>query len=179
MTLPPAGQVAAVADFDITVLILSEHDAFRRAFTEIEQLEDVEQLASRWRELADQLEVHAAGEEAVFYPELLHGVDDSEGDTEHAVKDHNEIRETTHAVDDHEVGTDGWWEAFRAAREATVDHLGEEENDVLPPFKQEVDEQRRSELGMRWMKFLEDHEGAKGLSGKEKDPEQYVEDHTP
>jgi hemerythrin-like domain-containing protein len=171
--------VAAVADFDITVLILSEHDAFRRAFTEIEQLEDVEQLSVRWRELADQLEVHAAGEEAVFYPALLHEVDESEGDTEHAVKDHNEIRETTQAVDDHEVGTDAWWEAFRAAREATVDHLGEEENDVLPPFKQEVDEEQRSELGMRWMKFLEDHEGAKGLSGQEKDPEQYVEDHTP
>lgn len=168
-----------MADFDITVLILSEHDAFRRAFTEIEQLEDVEQLGARWRELADQLEVHAAGEEAVFYPELLHEVDDSDDDTEHAVKDHNEIRETTQAVDDHEVGTDAWWEAFRAAREATVDHLGEEENDVLPPFKQEVDEQRRSELGMRWMKFLEDHAGAKGLSGQEKDPEQYVEDHTP
>lgn len=168
-----------MADFDITVLILSEHDAFRRAFTEIEQLEDVEQVGVRWRELADQLEVHAAGEEAVFYPELLHEVDDSEGDTKHAVKDHNEIRETTQAVDDHEVGTDAWWEAFRAAREATVDHLGEEENDVLPPFKQEVDEQRRSELGLRWMKFLEDHEGAKGLAGDEKDPGQYVEDHTP
>jgi hypothetical protein len=100
-----------VADFDITVLILSEHDAFRRAFTEIEQLDDVEQLRTRWRELADQLEVHAAGEEAVFYPALLVDVDDSEGDTEHAVKDHNEIREAIRKVDDHEVGTDAWWEA--------------------------------------------------------------------
>jgi len=167
-----------VADFDITVLILSEHDAFRRAFAEIEQLEDVEQLRARWRELADQLEVHAAGEEEVFYPALLVDVDDSEGETEHAVKDHNEIRETTREVDDHEVGSDAWWEAFRAAREATVEHLGEEENDVLPPFKQSVSEQERSELGMRWMKFLEDHEGAKGLTGEEKDPEQYVEEHS-
>jgi hemerythrin-like domain-containing protein len=168
--------VRRVADFDITVLILSEHDAFRRAFTEIEQLDDVEQLRTRWRELADQLEVHAAGEEAVFYPALLVDVDGSEGDTEHAVKDHNEIREATRKVDDHEVGTDAWCEAFREAREATVDHLGEEENDVLPPFKNQVSEQERSELGMRWMKFLEEHEGAKGLSGDEKDPEVYVEE---
>jgi hypothetical protein len=29
---------------------------------------------------------------------------------------------------------------------------------------------------MRWMKFLEEHEGAKGLSGDEKDPEVYVEE---
>ena len=167
-----------MADFDITVLIRAEHDAFRRAFTEIEELSDKEELGRRWRELADQLEVHAAGEEEVFYPELLQEVDDSEGDTKHAVKDHNEIRETTRKVDDHEVGTDAWWEAFREAREATVDHLGEEETDVLPPFQEEVAEDKRNDLGMRWMKFLEEHARAKGLSGDEVDPEEYVEEHT-
>jgi hemerythrin superfamily protein len=174
----PAGQGRDVADFDITVLIRSEHDAFRRAFTEIEQLTDPGELGRRWRELADQLEVHAAGEEEVFYPELLQEVDDSEGETKHAIKDHNEIRETTQKVDEHEVGSDDWWEAFREAREATVDHLGEEETDVLPPFQEQVAEDKRGELGMRWMKFLEEHARAKGLSGEEKDPEQYVEEHT-
>lgn len=167
-----------MADFDIAVLILAEHEQFRRAFTEIEQLTDVQELTTRWRELSDQLEVHAAGEEQVFYPALLQKVEDSEGETKHAVKDHNEIRETTRAVDDSEVGTDAWWEAFRTAREATVEHLGEEEADVLPPFKDEVAEDKRSELGMRWMRFLEDHAGAKGLSGEELDPEEYVEEHT-
>ena len=100
-----------MGDFDITTLILSEHEGFRRSFAELEQLTDAEELGRRWRELSDALEVHAAGEEEVFYPELLQDVDDSEGDTEHAVKDHNEIRETTTAVDQHEVGTDAWWEA--------------------------------------------------------------------
>lgn len=167
-----------MADFDITALILSEHEAFRRSFTEIESVTDPAELGQRWRELADQLEVHAAGEEKIFYPELLRDVDDSEGDTEHAVKDHNEIRETTAAVDEHEVGSDAWWEAFRACREATVDHLGEEETDVLPPFQQQVSAEQRDELGMRWLKFQEDHEDAKGLSGDTVDPEAYVEEHS-
>ena len=167
-----------MADFDITALILSEHEAFRRSFTEIEQLTDPAELGRRWRELADQLEVHAAGEETIFYPELLQDVDDSEGDTEHAVKDHNEIREATQAVDQHEVGSDAWWEAFRSAREATVEHLGEEENDVLPPFQEQVSAEVRDELGMRWLKFHEDHEDAKGLSGETVDPEAYVEEHS-
>jgi hemerythrin superfamily protein len=175
----PNGQGRGVADFDITVLIRTEHDAFRRAFTEIEQLTDPEEVGRRWRELADQLEVHAAGEEEVFYPELLQEVDESEGDTKHAIKDHNEIRETTQKVDQHAVAGDQWWEAFREAREATVDHLGEEETDVLPPFQEQVSEEKRSDLGMRWMKFLEEHARAKGLSGEEKDPEQYVEEHSP
>ncbi len=167
-----------MADFDITALILSEHDAFRRSFTELEALTDPDELGRRWRELSDALEVHAAGEEQIFYPELLQDVDDSEGDTEHAVKDHNEIRDTTHAVDDHEVGSDAWWEAFRACREATVDHLGEEENDVLPPFKDQVDAGTRDELGMRWLAFHEEHARAKGLSGENVDPKEYVEEHS-
>jgi hypothetical protein len=167
-----------VGDFDITTLILSEHEGFRRTFAEIEQLTDPAELGRRWRELADALEVHAAGEEAVFYPELLQDVDDSEGETEHAVKDHNEIRETTTAVDEHEVGTDAWWEAFRACREATVDHLAEEENDVLPPFQEQVSAEQRDALGMKWLEFHEVHEGADGLSGDTVDPAAYVEEHS-
>ena len=167
-----------MADFDITALILSEHDAFRRSFAEIEELTDPEELGRRWRQLADQLEVHAAGEEAIFYPELLQDVDDSEGDTKHAVKDHNEIREATQAVDAHEVGSDAWWEAFRAAREATVDHLAEEENDVLPPFQSQLSAGHRDELGMRWLQFHEQHEDAEGLSGDTVDPQAYVEEHS-
>jgi hypothetical protein len=173
-----AGQERAVGDFDITALILSEHEGFRRAFTEIEGLSDPAELGRRWRELAESLEVHAAGEEAVFYPELLRDVDDSEGETEHAVKDHNEIRETTTAVDEHEVGTDAWWEAFRACREATVEHLAEEENDVLPPFAEQVDADKRDELGMRWLQFHEQHEDARGLDGETVDPQEYVAEHS-
>jgi hemerythrin-like domain-containing protein len=167
-----------MADFDITNLILAEHDAFRRAFTEIEQIDDSGEAGRRWRELAQQLEVHAAGEEAVFYPALLRDVDDSEGETEHAVKDHNEIREATRKVDEHAVGTDDWRAALAEAREATVGHLDEEENDVLPPFQDEVPEDRRTELGMRWLQFLEQHEGARGLSGADRDPEDYVEENS-
>lgn len=167
-----------MSDFDITTLVLSEHEAFRRAFAEIETLRDQpEQAGERWRELADQLEVHAAGEEEVFSPHLLQQVDDSAGDTEHAVNDHNEIRDAARAVDGHEVGSDAWWEAFTVAREATGDHLGEEEQDVLPPFEEQVGAELREELGMRWLAFHEQHDRAKGLSGEDVDPQGYVEEH--
>ncbi len=82
-----------MADFDIDVLVLGEHEVFRRSFTQIEALEDRAQLAKRWQELADGLEVHASAEETIFYPELLQGVDHAQDDTEHAVHDHNEIRD--------------------------------------------------------------------------------------
>jgi hypothetical protein len=167
-----------VSDFDITALILSEHDTFRRAFTELAEVSDVEQLRARWTELADSLEVHASGEEEIFYPELLQDVPDSGDDTEHAVKDHNEIRDAVRAVADHEVGSDAWWEAVGAAREANSEHLDEEEKDVLPPFRETVELDRRTELGIRWLAFHEQHDRARGLSGADKDPEQYVEQHS-
>ena len=165
-----------MADLDITALILTEHELFRRAFTEIEALTDTAELERRWTELADQLEVHASGEEEVFYPEMLHEVDEAEDETKHAVKDHNKIREAVEAVAGHEVGSDAWWDAFRHAREETVEHLEEEEHDVLPPFQSEVDEAKRNELGMAWLAYRDRHEGARGLSGETKDPEAYVEE---
>ncbi len=167
-----------MSDLDIDALILSEHELFRRSFAEIEAVTDPAELERRWTELFDQLEVHASAEEKIFYPALLQDVDDTEEDTEHAVKDHNEIRQTTQAVNDHEVGTDAWWEAFRTARDATVEHLEEEEHDVLPPFAAEVDDATRSALGEAFLAYRDAHAGAEGLSGKEKDPEAYVEAHT-
>ncbi len=167
-----------MADFDIVALILSEHDALRRSFVALEEMTDVAEQKEAWTELSERLEVHAAGEEQVFYPQLLTEVDDTEGDTEHAVKDHNEIRDACRAVDEHEVGTDAWSGAVQNAREVTVEHLEEEEHDVLPPFKGSVDEEKRNELGIQWLAFLEEHESAKGLSGENEDPEAYVEEHS-
>lgn len=167
-----------MSDFDITVLILGEHDAFRRSFAELEQLSDPEQLGSRWKELADQLEVHASGEETIFYPGMLQDVPDSEADTKHAIRDHNEIRDAVRAVPDEQVGSSTWWEAVSRAREVNAEHLDEEERDVLPAFRDSIEESRRSELGVRWLAFHEEHERARGLSGRDKDPEQYVDQHS-
>jgi hypothetical protein len=99
--------------------------------------------------------VHAAGEEEDLLPRAAAGRRRQRGRHRARGQDHNEIRETTVAVDEHEVGTDAWWEAFRTCREATVDHLAEEENDVLPPFQEQVSAEHRDALGMRWLEFHE------------------------
>ena len=36
--------------------------------------------------------------------------------------------------------------------------------------------EERTDLGMRWLKFHEDHDRARGLSGDKPDPEEYVEE---
>lgn len=160
-----------MSEFEITALVLSEHEVFRREFTALEEADD---LAGAWRELAARLEVHAVAEEELFYPLVERRTDIPTEDSVEAVRDHNEIRRAAQAVDEHEVGSEPWWDAVRAAQEVNAEHMAEEERDFLPEFKQGVDEQRREELGMRWLELHDTHDGARGLSGEQVDAEAVV-----
>ena len=163
-----------MSDQDVASLILSEHDVFRRDFAGLEHLTG-EQLQEAWARLADALEVHAAGEEAVFYPHVVRQLPDGEHETEHALHDHNEIRASAHAVADHEVGGEAWWAAVRTAQEVNSEHMAEEERDILGDFKQRIPQEQRDELGLAWLAFHEEHHRAKGLSGEPEDVDSYVE----
>jgi hypothetical protein len=58
---------------DTTQLILDDHHEQRRLFAILEQVDraDVASLSAVWERLAAFLELHAAAEEAIFYPALL------------------------------------------------------------------------------------------------------------
>ena len=58
---------------DITQLILDDHHEQRRRFALLEQMDSagVAALSDVWTRLAVFLEVHAAAEEEIFYPELV------------------------------------------------------------------------------------------------------------
>ncbi len=163
-----------MSDYDITALILTEHGGFRRQFAQLPEVTDTPELAVQWKDLADRLEVHASGEEAVFYPRLLREVPAGEADTMHAVHDHNKIRQAVQEVAAHEVGTDAWWQAVSAAQEENSEHMEEEEHDMLAAFRDETDLALREEIGLAWLQFHDEHEHAKGLSGNQKDPDEYV-----
>ena len=128
---------------DITQLILDDHHEQRRLFAMLEQIgsDQKNELAAVWKRLAAFLEVHAAAEEQLFYPALLHlgtGIDvdhPPSEETEDAIKDHNDIRDAVEAVTGHEVGSDGWFEAVQAANKANGDHMAEEEREGLTDFR--------------------------------------------
>ena len=163
-----------MSDQDVASLILSEHDVFRRDFDALEGLTG-DALKDAWDRLADALEVHAAGEEAVFYPHVVRQLPEGEDDTEHALHDHNEIRAAAQAVSEHESGSDAWWAAVRTVQEVNGDHMAEEERDILGDFKEQIPQDKRDELGLAWLAFHEEHERAQGLSGDAEDVEGYVQ----
>lgn len=110
-----------------------------------------------------------------MYPLLAHGAADGAAESEEAVREHNDIRHAIQAVTGHEAGSEDWWQALRAAQDVNATHMADEEREFLPDFKQAVSDERREELGMSWLQFHEEHDKARGLSGKDTDPQDVLD----
>ena len=165
---------------DITQLILDDHYEQRRLFAILEQVDrsDTEALAAVWGRLAAFLEVHAAAEEALFYPALLRvgiaarrktGVED---ETLDAIHDHNDIRDAVAEVARHPVGSDDWYAAVAGANLANGDHMAEEEREGLTDFRRLAGLQQRHDLAVAFAAFEARH--VTGVEPVDKDPEAYV-----
>jgi hypothetical protein len=169
---------------DITQLILDDHYEQRRRFAMLEQMYpgDTAALGAVWSRLAVFLEVHAAAEEQIFYPELLaaglaagaSGTQTAEEETLDAIHDHNDIRDAVLAVAGHEVGSAGWWTAVAAANEANSDHMGEEEREGLTYFRRHASLRLRHDLAVAFAAF--EAANFAGVPVVDKDPATYVRD---
>jgi hypothetical protein len=171
---------------DITQLILDDHHEQRRRFAMLEQLDpgDTAALAAVWSRLAVFLEVHAAAEELIFYPELLaaglaagggtDGAQATEAETLDAIHDHNDIRDAVLAVAGHDVGSAGWFAAVAAANLANSDHMGEEEREGLTYFRRHASLRLRHDLAVAFATF--EARNFAGVPVVDKDPEAYVRD---
>jgi len=165
---------------DITQLILDDHYEQRRLFAILEQVDrsDTEALAAVWGRLAAFLEVHAAAEEALFYPALLRvgiaarrktGVEE---ETLDAIHDHNDIRDAVAEVARHPVGSDDWYAAVAGANLANGDHMAEEEREGLTDFRRLAGLQQRHDLAVAFAAYEARH--VTGVEPVDKDPEAYV-----
>jgi hypothetical protein len=169
---------------DITQLILDDHHEQRRLFGMLEEIDrrDTDALTAIWGRLSALLDVHAEAEEQLFYPELLRvgtgagDKDDAKDETIDAIDDHNDIRDSGAAVDGHEVGSDGWFEAVAAANKANGDHMAEEEREGLADFRRHASLQLRHDLAVAFAAFEARH--VTGVKPVDKDPEEYVAEHT-
>jgi hypothetical protein len=165
---------------DITQLILEDHAEQRRLFAMLEQVgrADIDVLSALWGRLAAFLDLHAAAEEAIFYPELLRtgvaaqraaGV---ESETLDAIHDHNEIRDAVASVARHPVGSDDWFAAVAGANLANSDHMAEEEREGLTDFRRLAGLQQRHQLAVAFAAY--EARNYAGVQPADKDPEEYV-----
>jgi Hemerythrin HHE cation binding domain len=165
---------------DITELILDDHHEQRRLFAIIEQIgrADTPSLAAVWGRLGIFLELHAAAEEAIFYPALLQSglaamrQSGTEEETADAIRDHNDIRDAVQDAARYQVGTAEWFDAVGAANLANSDHMAEEEREGLTDFRRLAGLQQRHDLAVAFTAFQARNVG--GVPVVDKDPEAYI-----
>lgn len=169
---------------DITEIIQQQHDEQRRGFAMLEEWprDDTEGLAAMWRRLAILLENHAEAEERYFYPELLElgtgaaDAPDAEDETDDALHDHNNIRKAIRKADRAKTGTEEWWTAVTDCNVYNSRHMGEEERQDLADFRQQASLQLRHDIAIKFLR-LEAMKAASGVQPKDKDPDEYVQQH--
>ena len=165
---------------DITQLILDDHHEQRRLFAILEQIDrsDTGTLSAVWARLGSFLELHAAAEEAIFYPALLQvgiaarrktGVEE---ETLDAIGDHNEIRDAVAEAARHPVGSDGWYAAVAGANQANGDHMAEVEREGLTVFRRLAGLPQRHRLAVAFAAF--EARNFAGVQPVDKDPAAYV-----
>jgi Hemerythrin HHE cation binding domain len=165
---------------DITELILDDHHEQRRLFAILEQIgrEDIPALSAVWDRLGAFLELHAAAEEAVFYPALLQvGLaarqkEGAEAETLDAIRDHNEIRDAVGDAARHPVGSQEWLAAVAAANLANSDHMAEEEREPLADFRRLAGLEQRHNLAIAFTTFQARNYA--GVPAIDRDPETYI-----
>jgi hypothetical protein len=165
---------------DITELILDDHHEQRRLFAIVEQIgrSDLEALSAVWERLGSFLELHAAAEEAIFYPALLQAGlaagyrAGAEGETLDAIRDHNDIRDAVAEVAGHQVGSDGWFAAVAGANLANSDHMAEEEREGLADFRRLAGVQQRHDLAVAFTAYQA--RNFTGVPAIDKDPQTYI-----
>lgn len=165
---------------DITQLILDDHHEQRRLFAILEQIDrrDSGTLGAVWARLAAFLELHAAAEEEIFYPALLQvglqarQASGAEGETEDAIRDHNDIRDAIAAAAGQLIGSQEWDAAIAAVNVANGDHMAEEEREGLTDFRRLASLQLRHDLAVEFAAFEARHFA--GVAAVDRDPEQYI-----
>jgi hypothetical protein len=167
---------------DVTQLITDDHAEQRRLFALIDELQpdDAGALLAVWTRLRVLLDTHALAEERFFYPALLEigrGADDKSppAETQDAIKDHNEIRDTAAKVADQRPGSPEWFAAVAAANKANSDHMAEEERQGLADFRRNGDRGLRHRIGVQFLQFESEHLTGAGVKPVDLDVDSYIE----
>jgi hypothetical protein len=139
---------------DIIELILDDHVALKRLIKILKDDEnDIGERYAAFGEFAPLLTIHAKPEEQTLYVEMKKDddqrVDAHEGDIEHALAEQllNEAKMT--------IDEDVWTAKVKVLAELVEHHIEEEEEEMLPQFRKNSDQETRLILGEKFLQLKE------------------------
>lgn len=128
---------------DVLELLTSQH---KEVDLLIEQIENGENAAAAFAELADKLAAHAAVEEKIFYPAVL--IKDTNDQLQEAVEEHLQIKRMLADMMALHVGEPAFKAKLKVLKEEVSHHAHREEEDKLfPKLRSLMSSDERAALG--------------------------------
>ncbi|WP_433570451.1 hemerythrin domain-containing protein [Streptomyces sp. CA-251247] len=144
-----------MASDDVVELILEDHRSMEDLFRRMRSVD--EDRAKALREFSALLVAHAEAEESEVYPALKRYKDIDNDEVEHGSEEHDEGHEALlHLMEVEDTGGEEWDEKLEELSEAVAHHLDEEERTLLNDARENVADERRTELGRAFLKARAD-----------------------
>lgn len=149
-----------------TDLLIKQHRAVEDLFEKFEEADDAAEKRKIFEELAANLVGHDAIEREIFYPacEKELGEDEDEDVLRESLVEHGVVEFSLFRADENRNGDD-FDKYVKVLKEIVEHHVEEEESELLPKAKREMESDRLEELGATMEKRFE-----KALAGDFRQP---------
>ena len=117
-------------------LLKEDHDKVKKAFKEFEKMDrsDIETCRQVVRSVCEDLRVHTALEEEIFYPAVREAIDDEDIMNEAAVE-HEAAKTLIEQLENMEPDDPNYFATFTVLGEYVMHHVKEEESEMFPQAK--------------------------------------------
>lgn len=146
---------------DALTLLTADHNRVRGLFARFDsahESEDLAVIADLADEILTELEVHAAIEEQVFYPEVTRASEDIHEVVTEGIEEHNVVKQLAAEIKALPPDDETWAAKLKVMIENVEHHAEEEEQELFPEVRKAFDADALADLGDRL-------EAAKGRLG--------------
>ncbi|HEV2759263.1 MAG TPA: hemerythrin domain-containing protein [Acidimicrobiales bacterium] len=137
---------------DALSLLTADHNRVRGLFARFEAAEEAkqtEQMLELAAKIIVELEVHATIEEEIFYP-AIQGADEEIKDTvDEGIEEHHVAKVLMEEIKTLTPEDDAWAAKMKVLIESVEHHAGEEEEEMFPETRKNVDKATLEELGVQ------------------------------
>ena len=132
---------------DAITLLKNDHRQVEKLFKEIEKGDGNREKL--FKELKDELDVHAQIEEQLFYPAVRDAKQTHEIVLE-SFEEHKQVKMVLMDLEKADKNTEHWLAGLKVLMEDVQHHVGEEENELFPKVKDKVlSKEQLDDLGKR------------------------------
>lgn len=130
--------------------MLQDHHTVGELFDKLQAATAADEQAQLFAQVKEDLERHASAEEKVLCPRVRQDAPEGPEEVKDANEEHDQIRQSLGEVEEHKAGSELFTLAVAQLIATTKHHVGVEEAELLPDFRNKSDAPEREVLGRRF-----------------------------